>query len=606
MKKLIAVVIILVAFIVLLVAGAFFYVDLSGHRGFRYDLLIDGKPSGHIKVDRYVTEGKVVYKSSAEYPYSTGYPCINEKLFLKKGTMTLLKFAEEAEGGKGQKRLTLLSHAGEKTDFLFLEHPRFITLKGVETGEKTMVFSPDDIMLYMPIMEKYNFWKKGAQFFEVMIPVDEPVPPMRDKIEVRYLKDEYIPLMGRRMEAESFALKAKALPEAKVFLSKHARGILALEIEKMNMRFVLVSCIEGPEKRIEFVLNKLASLGNLTSVFNPWKTGSRPAGSPPGKAVAPPEEMSVPAKAESRERRGKKEIFFESDNLILSGKLWIPDGEGAFPAVLVVPKDGPMAQGEQYLLDSFGEFLSASGFVVLVFDSPGQGKSQGSFMGLNDGKRIRNIIAGISYLKEHPAVEKGHISLIGHDGGGYLALKAASRVPYVRSCVLLGAPFRSLKTDFVKDSSREKVREHLKSVAQSTEDFSFFMGIKIPLEEYREFIARRPYETILSFDRPLLLIVGRDDKFFDPRAVDGLEKLLGKKGRLNKMIVFRKLGAYLGEMVEHDGSWTFSANRDILGLIGNWIMHSSGYDEDKSQDTQDTIEEGGPEERNSQDREIKI
>ncbi|MFH1552945.1 MAG: alpha/beta hydrolase [Candidatus Omnitrophota bacterium] len=590
MKKLVTIVIILSAFVILLIALAFYYIDLSGHRSFRYDLLQGGELFGSIKVDRYITEDKIVYKSIAEYPHSDGYPAVNEKLFVKKRTRMPLKFTEEAAGVKGQKRLTLLVQDEDKTDFLFLEHPRFIALKGFETGEKTMVFSPNDVMLYMPIMEKYNFWKKGSQFFEIMIPSDEPLPPLRDKLEVKYLADEYIPVMGRRVEAESFAFRARSLPEAKVFLSKYTHRLLALEIKKTGQRFNLVLFSEGPGKRIKPLLDRLGS------IFKIKATG---VGVPSDKEDIPGPELSreeLPS-AEKAQAKGK-EVFFESDKLILSGRLWVPETEGAFPGVLVIPREGPMTRGEQDLLNSLGEFLSASGFVVLVFDSPGQGKSQGSFADLDDGKKIRNITAASTYLNDHPAVKKRSINLVGHEGGGYLAVKAASELPFVQSCVILSAPLRYTEVDSPRRTSgeeihmllnarglgpftegfmkymTEKVQKHQEDVIQSDENFSFVLGVKVPLKEYREFMARDSYGTIISFDRPLLLVVGKDDKYFNAQFVDKLKKELKQKDRRNNVEVFKSPGAYMGRMVEHGGSWAFSADKNVFDLVRKWIMEN--------------------------------
>jgi len=605
MKKLLAVVIVSVILMISLLVLAFFYVDLSGHKGLRYELTVDGAFFGHVNIDKYVTEDKIVYKSSASYPASSGYPAIDEKLFLKKRTMMPLKFIQEAYGVKGQKRLTLLVQNGDKTDFLFLEHPRFITLKGFETGEKTMVFSPDDIMLYMPIVGKYNFWKKGTQLFEVMVPVDEPIPPMRAVIEVQYHDDEYITVMGRKVEAETFDIKSKTLPEAKIFLSKHTHRILALEMKKKRMRFVLVKCAESFGKRIKPLLDM------IISVFNPKKTANKfPAAENEvpernGRVGAAPADANIitgRAEIESRSER-KKDVFFESGNLILSGSMWIPDGEGSFPAVLMIPEDGPMINEEQCMLDSFGEFLSAAGFFAFVFDSPGQGKSQGSFIGLDDEKKIQDIAAAVAYLKAYPLVNKRSINLIGHKGGGYLAVKAAAGLPVVRSCILLGispGPLRidprewfsneNLQTilkahgfgpfdEKIMETAGKKAREQLRNVAYFTGDFSFFMGAKLPLGEYREFIARKPYEAVLSFDRPLLLVFGRDDKNFNMQVVNELKKSLVEKNLHSRVAVFRKAGAYMGKMMKQDNSWTFVANKDVFDLIRNWIIKNGVYQE---------------------------
>ncbi len=593
MKKLIAIVFAATIVIIALIVLAFYYVDLSGHKGFRYDLFIDGRVFGSLKVDKYVTEDKLIYKTSASYPYSLGYPVINEKLFLKKRTVTPLKYVEEAKGVNGERRLIFLTQDGETTDYLFLKQPEFFTMKEFETGEKTMVFSPHHIMLYMPIMEKYNFWKKGTQSFEVMIPLNEPIPPMRDKVEVRYLNDEYIPIMGSRMEAEIFTVNARALPEMRLHLAKYTRRILSLEIKKMNMRFELVGFIESPGKRFRSLLDTVVRFFRRTEKgIDEYPQEQQPVLSEKAGAAV---DQTAGERDKARKTQSE-EIFFESDNLILSGRLWIPDGDGPFPAVLIVPRDGPMTNGERYLVESCGEFLSSSGFGAFVFDNPGQGKSQGSIWDMDDEKRIRNILAALSYLQTRPDVIRGSITVMGHKGGGYLALEAAGRFPEVCSCIVLGLPPDPGISGIAQKTPVERIQallkahglgpfdegyistvateleEHRKEAARSTEDFSFVLGVRVPLKDYRGFLDRRPYEALISFDRPLLLIYGRNDRDFSQHDLEGLRRSLrsGEDDRA-KIAVFRSLTPYMGEMVGEGNSWRFEANEDVLELVREWI-----------------------------------
>lgn len=583
MRRLLTVLIISIILAIALFVLAFIYIDFSGHTGFCYDLMKGDKFFGSVRVDKYVTEDKVVYKSSSAYPFTTDYASISEKLFLKKRTFMPVKFIKEEEGAKGSKRVTLLVQKEDRTDFLFLEHPRFIALEGFETGEKTMVFSPEDIMLYMPVISRYNFWKKGAQFFEVMIPTDEVLPPIRDKIEVRYLKDEYLPIMGRRVEAESFSVTARTIPEAKVFVSKYTHRVLALEIPSRSLRFTLTSFIESPGKRFIPIVSKVISAlapGGEEALDKELAEGALP------KKEAP---------ALKKESQKAKEVFFESEKILLAGRMWMPEGEGAFPAVIFVPKDGPMKNGEIYLINSLGEFLSSQGFIMLSFDRPGRGKSQSALTILNDEKRVQNITGAISFLEKNPSVRANSINLIGYEGGGYLALKAAKTRPSVSSCILLEMPlarteksimdkpsaenlqallssggFGPPEEDFMK-TVLEKVHNHLKGVTGSKEDFKVFMSTKVPLKEYRDFIARRAYDEVLSFERPLLLIFGKDNKYFDPQASDELKKELSKKPYSSKVAVFRNLGPFMLTAAEKENSWSFSVNKDVLELVKNWL-----------------------------------
>ncbi len=586
MKKLIAIVFLSAIAVVLLIVLAFYYIDFSGHKRFDYEVLVGGKHYGSWRVDKYVTEDKVIYKAAATCPNSLGYPTTSEKLFLKKRTMTPLKYVEEAKGVKGGTRLILLQQEGERTDYLFLEHPRFLSLKGFETGSKTMVFSPYDVMLFMPIMQKYNYWKKGSQFSEVMIPVGEPVPPMRDKIEVRFLRDEYVPIMGKRVEAERFLVRAKGIPDVKLALAKYSHRILTMEVRKIDMSFVLTGFAEAPGKRIQPVLSRLVSF------FLPAGAGKMDI---PGMEDA---ESFLDSDAPGVPETEKKEIFFDSNNMILSGRLWIPEGKAPFPAVLVVPKDGPMTRGEEMLLQTLGEFLSSSGFVVMGFDDPGLGRSQGNVSNVDDAERVRNIRSAVGYLEAYPAVRKDSITIIGHKEGGYLALEAAKDLPDLSACVILGVPAGSLAAKSLHKGAAESIQEilrerelgpfdegfmryvtsevegHIEEVSGGEGDFKFFLGVRTPLEEYRQVLARRPYEAMMSFGKPLLLILGKNDIFYSQEAVDGLRSLKGRDTNI-KIAVFRNLSPYMGTMVGSDGSWDFKPDGGILDLIRGWIEENT-------------------------------
>ena len=581
MKKLVTILILSVVAIVLLILAAFFYIDLSGHKNMEYDVFFTENPCGTVKVDRYATESKVIYKSQASYTKSLEYSFASEELFLNKGTMTLSKYTEEAKGAKGQKRLTIITHEGEKSDFLFVDHPRFMDLEGFETGKNTLVFYPEDIMLYMPIVEKYNYWKKGTQFFEIMVPVGEPLPPMRDQLGVKYAGEEYLTVMGNRVEVECLEIFSRSLPEAKIYVSKYAHTPLELVIEGRKMRFTLRDMSEGVSKRIVSTINKAKTFLKKDA------------------AVSEEKEIKVkgsekPA-SDNKNIEAGKEIFFESGNLILSGRMWVPERKGPYPAVILVHDDGPITAGEQALFNSLGEFLSLRGFIVFDFDYPGQRKSHGSLSGLNDDAKERTIINAASYLKGEPLVKKDSINMLGYGGGGYMALKASSTSSFIKTVVVVGAPRPpvelELSTDGVKKNIykaltargigpfedgfvtmvADKTKKHVGGELASNEEFSFFKGVKLPSKEYRDFMGRNPYKTMLSFDRPLLLVAGSDDRYFDADAVKELENALKKVEKNDKVAVFRNLGEYMGAMTKKDGGWTFKLNSDAADILYKWL-----------------------------------
>ncbi|NQT32947.1 MAG: hypothetical protein HQ594_04670 [Candidatus Omnitrophica bacterium] len=614
MRKLTVLVVITVSVMVLLVILAFFYVDLSGHRGFVFELLVGEKLSGTLKIDRYVTEDKLVYKSVGEYPETLDYPLVSEKLFLRKKTLALLKFIEEASGIKGQKRLTMIAGESGKFDFLFIEHPRFSILKQVSEGKDVMVFSPYDPVLCMAIMDKYNFWKKGVQFFKVMVPVGEAVPPLIGDLEVKYLEDEFILVMGRKVEAESYSFRSGTLPEVKVYLSKYGHRLIKMDVGQKNIQYTMVSTIEDPGKRLKLLTEKLTALFTRKGLEESDQKQEEEAS--PGERSAEDEKLKGEKPAEPDADEGREEVFFESTGLILSGRLWKPKAEGVSPAVLIVPSDSTIKKGVALLIEHLAGDLSESGFTVLEFDLPGQGKSQGSFAGLDDEKKLKHIISAAAYLEELPSSDKNSINFIGYGDAGYFAVNAATRVPSVNSCILLDMPLWSGKADIPRKNSKKDLKEIFalkgfgplneeysesaakaiveqnKDIILSSDDFSFFLGTKIPDKEYREFLTRDYYGSIVSFDRPLLFIHRKEGTNFAPQSVNDIKKLFKDKGVQVEFVTFRSTGQYMQDIAIMNASG-FSVNNNMLEAIKKWLKESGMRKQEPAEEAVEEVAASG-------------
>lgn len=596
MKKLIFLLVLAIAASAMLFLMAFYYIDFSVHWSATYEALLNGKYIGIVKVDRYVTEDKIIYKSRSETPYALSYPTMNERLFLKKKTIIPVKYVAESGIGRKTSRFISLIQKEEKTDYLYLEHPRFLVMRDFETGEKTMLFLPYDIMTYMPLMEKYNYWKKGTQYFEVITPLEDAMPPMRDKIGVRELGDEYISIMGRKVEAEAFAVKGKGLPETKITLSKYGHHILCLDIKSTGARYIMTAYAKDPARRIGDMA--ALALRNLKEKLVFRAEDSNKASTEDIFTESEKEEpLAAGAPAAALPER-HKDVFIESGGLILSGRIWSPEGNGPFPAVLFITKDGPMTGGEAMLVRAYGEQLSAAGYVLMAFDGLGQGKSQGSAMDTDDDNRIKNIMAALSYLCNSQLVDKNAITLIGHKGGAYLAVEAARMSECVSSCITLGMPLdpdrpenpiKTLKGKIQGQLEKEglgsfdgtymdmvasKLDKHLEGVMMSTEGTAYFMGTKLPVNAYRKYLGRKPFKSILALDKPLLLVFGKNDRSADPAALDALRKaIFGIKTPI-KIATFNYIDDYMGKLDEQGNGWGFAPDFNVLALIKEWLAQN--------------------------------
>lgn len=574
MKKALFFVIFSIVIMVALLLSAFLYIDLSGHKYYQYSIFELGISSGSVFIDRYVTEEKIIYKGVSEYSEHIGFSSVNQKLFLNKKTKTPLKYEEKAIGENDSVRLILLVQEGETADYLFLDKPIYFSIRGFETGDNTMVFSPENIMLYLPIMGKYNYWKKGTQFFEAEIPVELPMPPMRDKISISYIADEYITIMGAKTEAESYRISSGSIPEAKVYMAKYSHRLLKLEVPKKKLEFVLENFVDTPWKRFA---------GRMKSLR---------------EAV---DEVRSRRKAVSEEEAGafRKEIFLENDGVILQGWLYSPaEPRPSYPLVVMVQDDGAMTSGENSMMESIALGLAEDGRVVLIFKDTGQRVASGRHTASNDADCISNLKAAVRFLNERFSGEVESFTLIAYKGGGYIALKVAHEMSEVTSCVLLGIPssfvqriatgeaspddIQSMLSLFglgpFDDSYMRKVSvELLRHRGSSTTDpgNAFFRdGIKLPADDFAAFLERDPYFLIEKSEKPILFIYGLNDLDYNQKSIDRLTRKVSSDTTV-RMASFRELGPYMGDLSVKNGRVIFGLNDDVRKLLLNWTRKGS-------------------------------
>lgn len=128
---------------------------------------------------------------------------------------------------------------------------------------------------------------------------------------------------------------------------------------------------------------------------------------------------------------------FDETKLPLNGQVWLPDGDGPFPLVVVVHGNHPMTdfsdEGYAYL----GELLASRGFITVSID---QNYLNHSFWSgnLSDDMKLRAevILEHLAVLEQwneqgspdnplYDAIDMEQIALIGHSRGGQAAAIAA-------------------------------------------------------------------------------------------------------------------------------------------------------------------------------------
>jgi uncharacterized protein len=140
----------------------------------------------------------------------------------------------------------------------------------------------------------------------------------------------------------------------------------------------------------------------------------------------------------------EEEVTYQNGEITLAGTLTIPEGEGPFPAVLMLTGSG--AQDRNETLFNHRPFLvladamTRAGVAVLRVDDRGVGGSTGDLSQATYDDLVADALAGIEFLKSRPEIDDEEIGLFGHSEGGYVAPLVANKSKDVAFVILMAAP----------------------------------------------------------------------------------------------------------------------------------------------------------------------
>jgi alpha/beta superfamily hydrolase len=198
-----------------------------------------------------------------------------------------------------------------------------------------------------------------------------------------------------------------------------------------------------------------------------------------------------------------KEIRLKADELELAGELHIPSRDKVHPALCIchgipaAPHD-PTDRGYTLLAQRFCH----AGFITLIFNFRGTGKSQGNLDILG---WTRDLQAAIDFLYNLKDVDKTYFCLLGFSGGAAVSVYIATHDPRISSLVTCACPaeFSSLSQNPVDAIERFRQIEAIR-------DKDFPPSIE---EWQRGFETVSPINWIDKISpRPLLLVHGDADE----------------------------------------------------------------------------------------------
>jgi alpha/beta superfamily hydrolase len=528
---------------VLLFIASFIYLDSSKHFSAYYAISHNNIIVGTVKVDRFDTEDKMVYKSVADTPFEQDFTETKTRLELDK-KYDLQTYAREKRG-PGAPEIMVIENKADGAYFLSKFQTSFIYIKAIPIKSDTLIFDEHSIISYLPLIENYNFKKGRAQGFNGLLIVSSGLPPMKKIITATSIRDEYIRIGQRSIKTENIIIRIRNRCNAAIWVAKSDKSLIRLEI---------------PDEKIK-----------IERIFKPI-------------------EMEPLTIEMSSEGYSSEDVVFEGKNVKLAGTMTAPDAEGSFPALLMIPPPGPEDREYYGLFTRVADHLSRNGFCTLRFDKRGTGQSTGDASSHAMGDETEDLRSALAYLAKQKKVDPSRIAILSQGDGAFEALRLAADNEAIKAAVLISPYFttaseRFKNDDFIGELTQKNAwsndymnliakcyRDTSEQAGKTGHNWTYVMGKMCYVKELKEEPqAREIYLKNIMI--PVLIMQGKNESDMTVDASHFIAKILEGSGNNNCSIrYYGYLGRFLGKKVD-DGAYKvyYETDKDVLNNIKDWL-----------------------------------
>lgn len=270
-----------------------------------------------------------------------------------------------------------------------------------------------------------------------------------------------------------------------------------------------------------------------------------------------------------------EEVTFvnEKEGNTLAGTLTIPEGEGPFPAMVLVSGSGQQNRDEELMNHRpfwvIADYCARHGIAVLRYDDRGVGGSTGEVENATSMDFSYDAEAAFDYLCKRKEINATKVGILGHSEGGVINFMVSSRRPEVAFLVSLAGPsvngievlkeqqaailrasgmteemvrfngnanaqmFDIIETSNDREEADTLLRQLLKGWGYNEELTEQTVGqMASPWMYY--FLRYNPTDAIVKTNCPALLLNGSKDlQVIASQNLPGYEKIIAEHGKTN-------------------------------------------------------------------------
>jgi dienelactone hydrolase len=547
MKKIYIAVFIIFVISAVLFISSLFYLDREKHKVYTFNVTVDGRETGSIKVDKFVTDENILYRSRAATPFEPFFTESKERLILDRD-FTLVSYFKECSGPGAADTLSVRNTA-DRISFVGTSCSEFAYLSDLPVKHRTFVFDAHSPLTYLPLLDNYDFQIGRAQAFSVVTFASPLLPPMKGLLTLTSIRDDYIKIAKRKIKVEVMLVRMKNAPQGILYVAKYGRGLIALEL---------------PDAKIK-----------ITRTVSPKDLKAQ---------------VSAPAAGCAQE-----EVKIAGKKASLAGTVTAPYDAALKPAVLLIGEAENSDREERGLFTSIAGALAKNGFLTLRYDARGIAASGGDSRAVTDNELADDARAAFKYLAGRKDVDASRISVLGHGNGALYAAKIAAEDKSVKNVVIISPQMASYGTtdldfdilnqmaaknkwdeQYLKLAIKSRI-ETVDKVKGSKGDWVSVLKTRCFAGKLREELEAKPADVIRAVECSVLIMQGKEDELTSSKDAANLDKALeDSQNKDHKLIYYGYLGHFMGKRTD-DGVHRayYETDPAVLDTLVKWLKERS-------------------------------